>query len=114
MSRAPNLSDFNVPVEGVGQFTFARRQMADEIAIQVEFARMIDGVEPTSWLQAVCGWLSALKVLTVRAPEGWVLEELDPLDEDVYARLNKVYTELVDKERSFRRGRSVDSQVPGS
>jgi hypothetical protein len=114
MARAPSLTDYNVPVEGVGSFVFARRKMADEIAIQVEFARMIQGVEPTAWLTAVCGWLSALKVLTVRAPEGWDLDELDPLDDDVYARLSKVYTELVDKERSFRRGRTLDSSGPGA
>ena len=114
MARAPSLSDFNVSVEGVGNFTFARRKMDDEIAVQVEFARMINGVEPTAWLQAVCGWLAALRVLTVRSPDGWSLDDLDPLEDDVYARLSKVHAALVEKERSFRRGRAPDSPAAGS
>lgn len=103
MARAPKETDFVVLVEGVGQFTFARRTMRDEITIQVEYARIIDGAEPTSWLQAVGGWLSTLKVLTVRAPDGWDLDELDPLDPETYARMNAVYGGLSEKERSFRR-----------
>lgn len=111
--RKPSLTDFVVPVEGVGQFTFASRRLADEIAIQVEFARIIDGVEPTAWLSAVGGWLAALRVLTVKAPDGWVLDDLDPLDDDTYAKLGRVHDALVDKERSFRRGPNKDGEGRG-
>lgn len=112
--RSPQETDFTVPVDTVGTFTFGRRTMRDEIAIQVEFARLINGVEPTSWLQAVCGWLSTLKVLTVRAPDGWDLDTLDPLDDETYAKLSKVYESLVDKERSFRRGTKQTSEGTGA
>lgn len=105
MPRAAGADDFNVNVEGVGSFTFAKRTMRDEIKIQVEFARMIEGVEPTDWLKLVCGWLSTLSVLTVRAPVGWDIESMDPLDDEVYAQLNKVHEVLRDKERSFRRSK---------
>lgn len=105
MARKPAPTDFTVPVEGIGTFTFAKRRMADEIAIQVEYARIIDGVEPTEWLAAVAGWLSTLKVLTVRAPEGWDIDEMDPLDDDTYSQLMRVHGALRDKEISFR-GRS--------
>lgn len=81
--------------------------MRDEISIQVEFARIIDGVEPTAWLQAVGGWLSALRVMTVRAPAGWDLDEMDPLDDETYAKLSLVYTTFVEKERSFRRSKNL-------
>ncbi len=77
--------------------------MRDEIAIQVEYARMIDGVEPTAWLQAVCGWLSTLRVLIVRAPQDWNIDELDPLDDETYRMLVRVFDALSEKERSFRR-----------
>lgn len=110
MARTPNVTDFTVPVEGIGSFTFGRRKMADEIKIQVAYARMIEGVEPTQWLSLVSGWLSALMILTVRAPEGWDLEELDPLDNDTYAKLKSVYDALTLKEQSFRRSNGETSK----
>lgn len=114
MARAAQTTDFIVPVDGVGTFTFGKRTMRDEIAIQVEFARLIDGVEPTAWLQAVCGWMSVLKVLTVRAPDGWDLDGADPLEDETYARLSRVYESLVDQERSFRRGPKLASEASGA
>ena len=110
MSRAPSDSDFTVEVEGVGRFTFGRRRMRDEVAIQVEYARLIDGVEPTVWLQTVCGWISVLSVLTVRAPAGWNIDELDPLDPVTYEQMGKVFDALSDKERSFRGNKTVQSE----
>lgn len=103
MARTPRSTDFTVPVENVGLFTFARRNMGDEMKIQVEYARIIDGATPTDWLGTLAGWMSTLKVLTVRAPDGWVdLDELDPFDPETYAKLNAVFKELSEKERSFR------------
>jgi hypothetical protein len=113
MARKPAPSDFTVPVDTIGTFVFGKRTMRDECAIQVEFARIVDGVEPTAWLQAVGGWLSTLRVLTVRAPEGWNLEELDPLDDSSYAKLALVHTALSDKERSFRQQPAAPSQGSG-
>lgn len=104
MPRRPAPTDFIVDVLDVGQFTFAKRTMRDELAIQVEYAKIIDGAPATEWLQAVGGWVSTLRVLTVRAPQGWDVDELDPLEPETYAKLNAVYTALLDKERSFRRG----------
>lgn len=112
MARKPNVTDFDVPVEGIGTFTFGRRKMADEIAIQVEYARVIDGVQPTEWLALVAGWISALKVLTVRAPAGWDIDEMDPLDDDTYAKLMQVHAALAEKERSFRPGAKTGSEGP--
>lgn len=107
MPRPPKPTDFIVPVEGVGQFTFGQRAMRDEIAIQVEYAKLIDGAPATEWLQAVCGWIATLKVLTVRAPDDWNVEELDPLDPETYAKLNNVHGGLVEHERSFRRNKGT-------
>lgn len=89
-------------VEGIGNFKFAKRTMHDEIKVQVEYARMIDGVVATDWLALVCGWIAALTVLTVSAPDGWDMEDIDPLDDDSYAKLAKVHSALVAKELSFR------------
>lgn len=112
MARKGSTTDFDVPVDGIGTFTFGRRKLADEIAIQVEYARIIDGVQPTDWLALVAGWISALKVLTVRAPAGWDIDEMDPLDDDTYAKLMQVHAKLVEKERSFRAGSQAGSEGP--
>lgn len=114
MPRQRAKTDFTVPVENIGDFVFGKRTMKDEIAIQVEFARMIGGAEPTAWLNAVCGWIAALRVLTVTAPEGWDIDEMDPLDEDTYAKLMRVYDALTEKERSFRSERKGDSEAAGA
>jgi len=114
MARAAKPTDFRVPVEGVGEFVFAKRTMADEIKVQVEFARMIDGVEPTQWLQVVCGALADLRVLTVKAPDGWDIDDLEPADEEVYAKLVKSHEALREKERSFRRPKGEVDQGGGA
>ncbi len=114
MARRGSATDFDVSVEGIGVFTFGRRKMADEIAIQVEYARMIDGVQPTDWLALVAGWIAALKTLTVRAPAGWDIEEMDPLDDETYAKLMKVHAALTEKERSFRGKHAAVSEGSGS
>ncbi len=114
MARKPSETDFIVQVEGIGSFTFGQRKLSDEIAIQVEFARIIDGVEPTAWLQTVGGWMSVLRVLTVRAPADFVLDDLDPLDDDTYAKLAKVHDALSEKERSFRRSKNTAGEGTGA
>lgn len=111
MARQAKDSDFVVKVEGVGSFTFGRRAMRDEIAIQVEYARIIDGVAPTEWLSLVGGWISSLRVLTVRAPDGWDLEALDPFDKETYTKLNRVHAALLEKEQSFRRKPELASEA---
>jgi hypothetical protein len=114
MSRLSNETDFTVVVEGVGRFVFGQRKMRDELAIQREFARIIDGVEPTAFLQAVGGWMSALKVLTVSAPDGWNPDDLDPLDDASYQKLKKVFDALTDQERSFRRPQRSAGEAAGA
>lgn len=103
--RSPKPTDFTVDVPDVGRFTFGKRTMADELAIQREYADILQGIDrPTVWLDTMGGWLSALRVLTVSAPDGWDLDELDPLDEATYAKLSAVYEGLRNQERLFRGG----------
>jgi len=124
MARIPNpKTDFTVDVEGVGKFTFGRRKMADEIAIQREYARILDGVVPTDWLHLVANWKSTLKVLMVSGPENWGkdifgvptsdIDEMDPQDASVYATLTRVHLALIEKERSFRPGAAQAGQDEG-
>ena len=114
MARLPQTTDYRVSVEGVGDFVFSTRSMRDEIKVQREFADMIDGVKPTEWLQAVCGWLADLRVLTVKSPEGWDLDDLDPLDPETYAKLGRVHAAFLEKEHSFRRTKSESDKAAGA
>jgi len=114
MARKPQSTDFTAPVEGVGTFTFGRRTMRDELAIQVEYARIIDGVTPTEWLVVVGGWMAALRVLTVKAPSGFDIDDLDPLDDDTYAKLGRVHEALQEQERSFRQNKKSAGQGSGN
>lgn len=101
--RAPSKNDFPVQVEGIGTFTFARRTLNDEVKIQVQYARLTEGVEtPTPWLFHFATWLATLKVLMVAAPDGFDLEALDPLDENTYTTLEKVFRALREQEDRFR------------
>lgn len=102
MARPAGKNDFPLDVEGVGMFVFGRRTLADEIKINVEYSRLTEAVEPTRWLDQVATWLATLKVMTVRTPETFVIDDLDPLDDETYAKLLKVHMMLVAKERSFR------------
>lgn len=114
MARMPKETDFVVKVEGAGTFTFARRTMRDEIEVQREYARIVDGVTPTAWLEAVGGWMSVLSVLTVRAPGDWDIEAMDPTDDETYVKLSKVYEALREKERSFRRQPAQSGEGAGA
>lgn len=114
MARIPKETDFTVDVEGVGKFTFGRRTMRDELAIQREYADILGGVPPTDWLAIIAGWFSTFRVLTVYAPSDWSLDDMDPLDPATYEKLAKVHKALNDKERSFRPGLEQASQGSGA
>jgi hypothetical protein len=115
MARAPRSTDFTVPIENVGTFTFARRNMGDEMRIQSEYARILDGATPTDWLGTLAGWMATLKVLIVRAPDGWAdLDELDPFDPATYAKLSAVFGGLSEKEKSFRGKPATGSEGSGA
>jgi hypothetical protein len=114
MARQPKPTDFRVTVPDVGDFVFAKRTMRDEIATQVEYARIIDGVQATPWLEAVGGAIADLTVLTVKAPDGWDLDALEPHDPATYTKLIAAHRGLLEKERSFRRGPDKAGEAPGA
>ena len=113
MAREAATTDFDVTVEGIGAFRFAKRTMRDQLAVEVEFSRIIDGVEPTEWLRVLAGWLAVLRVLTVLAPSSWNLDNMDPLDAKTYDNLRKVHKALSDKEADFRGGPKQAEQASG-
>lgn len=110
--RNPGNNDYSVTVEGVGTFTFARRTLNDELRVQAEHSRIVDGVEqPTVWLHNLATWMSALRVLMVSAPSGWVLEELDPIETETFQQIDAIYRAMRAKEDSFRKKSGKGSEV---
>ena len=95
---------FTLDVPEVGSFVLRKRTMELEFAIQAEYSRLTRGVPtPTVTLSLFAGIVASLRVLTVRAPDGWSLDACDPLDDDTYNRLFAVGEALREKEASFRR-----------
>lgn len=93
----------SVAVPGIGQFSFAHRTFRDEIKIQVETARLLDGESNVpKVLQQFALMFATLHVLTQKAPAGWDLDTLDPLDDTSYDRLEGVFIALREAESNFR------------
>lgn len=114
MTRTASNTDFHVDVEGVGRFRFAHRKMGDQLLINREYSLIVNGVTPTEWLDSLASALSTLRVLTVEAPEDFVLDELDPLEDDSYTKIFKVWGALREKETSFRQGKKGAGPVGGA
>lgn len=100
--HAASPTDFLVPVKDVGDFVFAKRTMADHLRINVEYAKMTEGVMPTPWLDTIVTCMACIKVLAVRVPEGFDIDAMDPLDDKTYTALMDVHAALRAKEASFR------------
>ncbi len=104
MPRQPKPTDFVLPVEGIGVFTFARRTMREQIAIELEYAKYTEGFPMvTEALHMMATSFAELKCLTVQAPDGWDIESMDFEDEESVDKIMKVWGALRDKLSSFRR-----------
>lgn len=111
--RIESSSDFPVEVQGLGTFIFGYRKLNDELRIQVEYARITESVPATVWLFNLATYISTLRVLLVKAPSGWDLDELDPLDDDSFIQLERVFAALRAKEDSFRPKLAKAGKEPG-
>lgn len=118
-----DMKTFALNVEGIGQFEFARRTLRSEMRINAEFSRLTEGIEnPAQWFSDLSWSIAILKVLTIKHPEGWDIDAMDPLDTQTYTRIFTVYGELRAKEESFRGkpgqagegGGSGDGRVSGT
>lgn len=111
--RPQQPNDFFEDVEGIGRFRFARRKMNDEIKIQRLFSDYTGGVNPTAWLLTLGEYLSTLRVLTVESPEGWDMDNMDPLDEETYEKIGRVFVALREREETFRGKPRTNGQGQG-
>lgn len=107
MSDSPTVFVANVP--GVGEFTFAKRNLKLEIAAKVELRRLTQGVELDPFTTTFVVAVADLKVLIINGPDGWDaegLDQMDPFTEETYASVLKVWEVLRDQEEPFRRAKS--------
>ncbi|HEY0205063.1 MAG TPA: hypothetical protein VGC15_13050 [Acetobacteraceae bacterium] len=94
-----------IEVEGVGSFVFRRRTLKLQAMLEARMERMTGGPVQSPTLSRFCAALATLETLTVEAPEGWDLEEADPLDDDTFGNVAKVWEALREQEETFRRAR---------
>lgn len=112
--RAASKDDFVVKVDGIGDFVFGHRTMADHIKVNVEHSRMVEGVTPTPFLDTLAGWIATIRVLAVRTPGDFDLDALDPLEESTYDKLMQINGALRAKELSFRGKQNPASEGSGT
>jgi hypothetical protein len=114
MAREAKPTDFKVTVDGIGTFTFGRRKMSDQMAIHRQLSAIYGGVEPNEWLFRVGTWTATLNVMTVHAPDGWDIEEMDPLDDATYDKMRRVWEALREREETFRAGHAPNGEGGGA
>jgi len=106
MRDANGSSDFTVDVPDIGTFTFGRRTQQDKYRIRSVYSKLSDNnYNADGTAGDMEAWIHAtLSVLTVEFPDGFSLENLDPFDDTVPVKLEKIFLSLRDKELSFRKG----------
>lgn len=110
MTDSPN--EFTVTVEDVGAFTFAKRDMRREFRIHAEYGRLTEGISPVpEHTDVLATAVAALKVLTLKAPDGWDIDSMDPLDQVTYTRLLAVFGALRAREAAFRARPATGSEA---
>jgi hypothetical protein len=114
--RTANETDFNVDVEGIGRFVFARRTIADGPKIRSRYNVLTEGnysPEGRMW-DTFAFSLVTLQTLMVSSPDTFNLDALDPLmDDDCEKTVVKIASALLAKEQSFRRKSEQGSEGAG-
>jgi hypothetical protein len=106
---------YMVEVPDVGSFEVRRPVMRTAIRMEVEYARLTEGVEnlPVD-LQVICRIMSYLKVMVVSGPDGWDVDNLDPYSDQDTAKLREVYDAITAEEARFRSGGKVQPEAEGA
>ena len=107
----PGPSTFPVDVEDVGAFVFKRRTLDAQFKIEALATRMLGGETASDTLYRMAVTFATVSHLTVTAPEGWSVEDVDPLDNEQMDRVQKVFGRLRAAEETFRAGSKA--QRPG-
>lgn len=93
---------FDLDVPDIGTFTFRRRTARLAFAAVKAGIDFIGGAATTGWQADMGTAIGVLATFTVRSPDGWNLENMDPLDPDDAARILAVAEALRAEEARFR------------
>ena len=105
-----------IDLEGVGQFEVFRLTQRQRLRVLTEQARLTEGVEdlPESLLREAA-ITAAVKALVVKAPDGWDVDSIDPLDEDgSYSAMQRLYAAISEREQRFRGKTATQGAGPGT
>lgn len=100
---------FQVNVDNVGTFECRRRVMRTAINIEVEYARLTQGVTGLDVeTQYFCRILAYLKAMVISGPDGWDIDDMDPDDAGESQRLQEVFAAIKAEDERFRGGAKPD------
>lgn len=94
---------FPFEVPGIGGFTFRARKIRDEVQIQAEASRIMGGPCDATGVLNVAVAMATLSVLLTEKPEGFSIDDLDPLDGESIKTIFAVYGGLRTAEDEFRK-----------
>lgn len=100
-----------VEVDGVGSFLFRHRTLKLQIAIEAGMERVTLGPVQGPALRLFAAAVATLETLTVEGPDGWDLEEIDPLDDAEFGKVERVFGRLRDVEETFRKERGGERPI---
>lgn len=96
---------FTVDVPEIGTFTFKKRRVPEQVQLESLSLEYTNGQrQEDSHLANMAHVFATLSVLMVKAPDGFDLDEMDPLDAADTDRMWAVWKELRDTEAAFRKG----------
>jgi len=104
-----------IAVPDIGTFEIKHRTLKVQMQVHAELNRLTEGAPLSTlsdWFVDVCGLVAELRVLIARAPDGWSVDDTDPLD-DGYEKLRAVYRAIREQEGRFRAERK-GHQAPGA
>ncbi len=116
MARVPSKTDFDVDVEGIGRFIFARRSIRDTYRIRGEYGALTNNNTDENGHVADLSALgfATISVLVVSQPADFDFQGLDPIvDEEWDDKILKIYMALSAKESSFRPKPAPEMQATG-
>jgi hypothetical protein len=113
--HAAHSSDVFFSAEPIGKFRFpSHRTMRDEMEIGSEYYRYTQGVDHVSeWYSALALRMATIKVMCVEAPDGFLVDEMDPLEDETVNLIGKIYVNFREQEDSFREKRKQKCKGTG-
>lgn len=106
---------YTFDVDGIGTFVFRRRTMAHRYSITAAALKIMGTGEVTNLgLLAETEKMAEVQLLCVSAPEGWNVEDMDPLDPEEMRQFGIVHARFREAEETFRRGAAAKRPGVGS